>query len=91
MPFVGWVFVERLPVKGPVSRKATRARAVAAVAGAAGVTDRDAVGARRATGQPADAGADGAAPGVAARAAGARGTPAGGRGRLGGGPARRSR
>src|SRR4051812_14888733 len=25
VPFVGWVFVERLPVKGPVSRKATRA------------------------------------------------------------------
>jgi S1 RNA binding domain/Zc3h12a-like Ribonuclease NYN domain len=24
VPFVGWVFVERLPVKGPVSRKATR-------------------------------------------------------------------
>src|SRR6476619_6164151 len=25
VPFVGWVFVERLPVKGPVSRKATKA------------------------------------------------------------------
>jgi hypothetical protein len=25
VPFVGWVFVERLPVKGPISRKATRA------------------------------------------------------------------
>src|SRR5215510_8345065 len=25
VPHVGWVFVERLPVKGPVSRKATRA------------------------------------------------------------------
>src|SRR6476661_9342511 len=25
VPFVGWVFVERLPVKGAVSRKATRA------------------------------------------------------------------
>jgi S1 RNA binding domain/Zc3h12a-like Ribonuclease NYN domain len=25
VPYVGWVFVERLPVKGPVSRKATRA------------------------------------------------------------------
>ncbi len=25
VPFVGWVFVERLPVKGPVSRKAQRA------------------------------------------------------------------
>ena len=24
VPFVGWVFVERLPVKGPISRKATR-------------------------------------------------------------------
>src|SRR5688572_19953871 len=24
VPYVGWVFVERLPVKGPVSRKATR-------------------------------------------------------------------
>ena len=29
VPFVGWVFVERLPVKGPVSRKATRGRAAA--------------------------------------------------------------
>src|SRR3954453_4216831 len=25
VPYVGWVFVERLPVKGPISRKATRA------------------------------------------------------------------
>jgi hypothetical protein len=39
VPFVGWVFVERLPVKGAVSRKATRA--------ARGASARDARPSRR--------------------------------------------
>lgn len=42
VPFVGWVFVDRLPVKGPVSRKATRA----ARGGSSG-RDRDARPSRR--------------------------------------------
>ena len=53
VPHIGWVFVERLPVKGPVSRKAQRAarrtdRAPGAPFGEQG-------------GQPADARADGTA------------------------------
>jgi len=40
VPHVGWVFVERLPVKGPISRKATRTRATAATASREAKTGR---------------------------------------------------
>lgn len=40
VPYVGWVFVERLPVKGPVSRKATRAARGTAAAGTGGRSSR---------------------------------------------------
>ena len=56
VPNVGWVFVERLPVKGAVSRKAQRAaRGRAADVARAACAAHGEQG-----GQPADAGADGA-------------------------------
>ena len=57
VPYVGWVFVERLPVKGPVSRKAQRA-----ARGSGRAASRRPVAALgEQGGEPADAGADGAA------------------------------
>ena len=55
VPHVGWVFVERLPVKGPVSRKSQRARA------ARGRRTQGGAPPGEQGGEPADAGADGAA------------------------------
>ena len=57
VPYVGWVFVERLPVKGPVSRKSQRAARQRWPIFR--TEDGSAPGEQR--GEPADAGADGTA------------------------------
>ena len=57
VPYVGWVFVERLPVKGPVSRKSQRA----ARSGGRSAEPKTVRRHGEQGGEPADAGADGAA------------------------------